>query len=291
MTVLGMIGLGRMGGNMTRRLRDQGVEVVAYDRDAGVSEVADLAELVATLPAPRRVWVMVPAGAPTEDTFAELVPLLSEGDTIVDGGNANWKVTVERAEALAQRGIALVDVGVSGGVWGRQEGYALMVGGTDEAVAGLMPVFDVLRPPEGGFSHAGPPGAGHFAKMIHNGIEYGMMQAFAEGVELLDAGGPSEMDLTAIVTGWQHGSVVRSWLLDLLVLALQDEENFASIRGYAEDSGEGRWTVEEAIATATPAPVITAALYARFASRQDDAMAMRVVAALRQQFGGHPVQS
>ncbi len=291
MTVLGMIGLGRMGGNMTRRLRDHDIEVVAYDRDPAVSEVANLAELVAALPAPRRVWVMVPAGAPTEDTFAELVPLLDEGDTIVDGGNANWNATVERAAGFAQQGIKLVDAGVSGGVWGREEGYALMVGGTDEAVAGLMPVFDALRPPEGGFSHAGPSGAGHFAKMIHNGIEYGMMQALAEGVELLDAGGPDELDVAAIVAGWQHGSVVRSWLLDLLVLALQDEENFASIRGYAEDSGEGRWTVEEAIATSTPAPVITAALYARFASRQDDAMAMRVVAALRQQFGGHAVRS
>ena len=291
MTTLGMVGLGRMGGNMTRRLRDHGIEVVAYDHDPTVSEVADLDALVAALPTPRLVWIMVPAGAPTDQTMDLLADLLAPGDTIVDGGNANWRTTVARAQSLAERDIHLVDAGVSGGVWGRDEGYALMVGGDADVLAPLQPVLDALRPAEGGFSHAGPVGAGHYAKMIHNGIEYGMMQALAEGVELLDAGGPAGMDTTAVVQGWQHGSVVRSWLLDLLVRALEDEEAFAQIRGWADDSGEGRWTVEEAIATATPAPVITAALYARFASRQDDPLAMRVVAALRQQFGGHAVHS
>ncbi|GGI07055.1 phosphogluconate dehydrogenase (NAD(+)-dependent, decarboxylating) [Egicoccus halophilus] len=291
MTTLGMVGLGRMGGNMTRRLRDRGIEVVAYDRDPGLAEVADLAALVDALPSPRLVWLMLPAGAPTDDTIDQLVDHLDDGDTIVDGGNANWRTTVARAERLREHGLELVDAGVSGGVWGYDEGYALMVGGTDAAVARLQPVFDALRPEEGGFSHAGPVGAGHYAKMIHNGIEYGMMQAFAEGIELLEAGGPGDVDVTEVVRGWQHGSVVRSWLLDLLVRALEDEESFAAIRGWAEDSGEGRWTVEEAIATATPAPVITAALYARFASRQDDPLAMRVIAALRQQFGGHAVRS
>jgi len=290
-TTLGMVGLGRMGGNMTRRLRERGIEVVAYDRDPALAEVADLHALVGSLPTPRTVWLMLPAGPPTGDTIEVLVPLLDPGDTIVDGGNANWRTTVARGAALAEHGIALVDAGVSGGVWGYEEGYALMVGGEADAVERLQPVFDALRPDEGGFSHAGPVGAGHYAKMIHNGIEYGMMQAFAEGIELLEAGGPGGIDRNAVVHGWQHGSVVRSWLLDLLVRALDDEEGFAAIRGWAEDSGEGRWTVEEAIATATPAPVITAALFARFASRQEDPLAMRVVAALRQQFGGHAVRS
>ena len=291
MTTLGMVGLGRMGGNMVRRLRERDIEVVAYDRDVAVSEVADLHALVAALARPRLVWLMLPAGAATDDTIDALVPLLDAGDTIVDGANADWRTTLARGETLAGHGIAFVDVGVSGGVWGYDEGYALMVGGDADAVERLMPVFDALRPEEGGFAHAGPVGAGHYAKMIHNGIEYGMMQAFAEGIELLEAGGPGGIDRNAVVRGWQHGSVVRSWLLDLLVRALDDEEGFAAIRGWADDSGEGRWMVEEAIATATPAPVITAALYARFASRQDDPLAMRVVAALRQQFGGHAVRS
>lgn len=286
-----MVGLGRMGGNMTRRLREHDIEVVAYDHDPALTEVADLHALVAALSRPRTVWLMLPAGEPTDTTVEALLPLLDAGDTIVDGGNANWRTTVARAAALADRGIDLVDVGVSGGVWGRDHGYALMVGGDTEAVGRLRPVLDALRPADGGFSHAGPVGSGHYAKMIHNGIEYGMMQALAEGVELLDAGGPDGVDTTAVVRGWQHGSVVRSWLLDLLVAAVDDQDAFARIRGWADDSGEGRWTVEEAIATATPAPVITAALYARFASRQDDPLAMRVVAALRQQFGGHAVRS
>jgi 6-phosphogluconate dehydrogenase len=288
---LGMVGLGRMGGNMVERLRAHGIEVAAYDRDPQLSEVADLAGLVGMLAAPRQVWLMLPAGEPTEDTIGSLLSLLSEGDTIIDGGNADWRTTVARAASLREHGIELVDVGVSGGVWGRDEGYALMVGGRDQVVSALRPVFEALQPDGGGFSHAGPVGAGHYAKMVHNAIEYGMMQAFGEGVELLEAGGPDGVDVPAVLAGWQHGSVIRSWLLDLLVRAMEDEDAFARIRGYAEDSGEGRWAVEEAIATATPAPVITAALYARFASRQDDALAMRVVAALRQQFGGHGVRS
>jgi 6-phosphogluconate dehydrogenase len=290
-TTLGMIGLGRMGGNMVRRLRARGVDVVAYDHDPSRTEVDDLTALVDALPAPRLVWLMLPAGDPTAATLEALRSLLSRGDVVVDGGNANWRTTVERAARLAEQGIELVDAGVSGGLWGADHGYGLMVGGSEGAVGSLRPVFEALRPEEGGFSHAGPVGAGHFAKMIHNGIEYGMMQAFAEGVELLDAGGPEGVDVPAVLDGWRHGTVIRSWLLDLLVDALQDEQGFAAIRGYAEDSGEGRWTVEEAIATATPAPVITAALYARFASRQDDPLAMRVIAALRQRFGGHEVRS
>jgi 6-phosphogluconate dehydrogenase len=289
--VLGMVGLGRMGGNMVRRLRERGVEVVGYDRDPQLTEAADLEELLMELTPPRLVWLMLPAGAATDETIGELTPLLGTGDTLVDGSNANWRTTVARAAALEAYGIELVDVGVSGGVWGLEEGYGLMVGGSETAVRRLRPALDALRPDEGGYSHAGPVGAGHFAKMIHNGIEYGMMQAMAEGVELLQAGGPDGVDVPAVLEGWQQGTVIRSWLLDLLVRALRDEEGFARIRGYAEDSGEGRWTVEEAIATATPAPVITAALYARFGSRQDDALAMRVIAALRQQFGGHGVRS
>jgi 6-phosphogluconate dehydrogenase len=288
---VGMVGLGRMGGNMVQRLRERGVEVVGYDRDPQRSEVEDLDELLLTLTPPRLVWLMLPAGEPTDEVIRALEPRLSAGDTIVDGSNANWRTTVDRAAALEGRGIELVDVGVSGGIWGREAGYGLMVGGSETAIRRLRPVLDALRPVEGGFSHAGPVGAGHFAKMIHNGIEYGMMQALAEGVELLDAGGPDGVDVPAVLAGWQHGTVIRSWLLDLLVRAMGDEADFAAIRGYVEDSGEGRWTVEEAIRTATPAPVITAALYARFASRQDDALAMRVIAALRQQFGGHGVRS
>jgi 6-phosphogluconate dehydrogenase len=285
-----MVGMGRMGGGMLRRLRTRAIDVVGYDREPQLSEVDDLAGLVDLLTPPRRVWLMLPAGAPTEATVRELGDLLSPGDTVIDGSNSNWRTTVDRASWLGQRGIDLVDVGVSGGVWGHDDGYGLMVGGSVAALERLRPVLDALRPDEGGFSHAGPVGAGHFAKMIHNGVEYGMMQALAEGFELLGAGGPEGVDVPAVLDGWRHGTVIRSWLLDLLVRAVTDEAGFERIRGYAEDSGEGRWTVEEAVATATPAPVITAALYARFASRQEDPPAMRVVAALRQQFGGHSVR-
>jgi 6-phosphogluconate dehydrogenase len=288
--VLGMVGMGRMGANMAERLRAGGLEVIAYDRDPSRADVADLPALVDALPPPRLVWLMLPAGAATQETLDALAGLLDAGDTVVDGGNANWRETVERARVLAAGGIELVDVGVSGGVWGAAAGYGLMVGATPGAFERLRPVLDVLRPDDGGLAHAGPTGAGHFAKMVHNGVEYGMMQSLAEGVELLHAGGPRDVDVPSILRGWQRGTVVRSWLLDLLVRAMEDEEAFAAIRDCAEDSGEGRWTVDEAVRTGTPAPAITAALYARFASRQEESLAMRVVAALREQFGGHAVR-
>ena len=289
--VLGMVGLGRMGGAMRERLQARDVAVVGLDRDAGVSDVADLAALVRALVPPRVVWLMLPAGSATRDTIDELLPLLAAGDMVVDGSNARWQDTRAAAQRSRERGVELVDVGVSGGVWGRDEGYGLMVGGSETAVRRLRPVFDALRPESGGFSHAGPVGAGHFAKMVHNAIEYGMMQALAEGVELLEAGGPEDVDVVAVLRGWRDGTVIRSWLLDLTVRAMEDTVGFAQTRGYVDDTGEGRWAVAEAVATATPAPVITAALYARFASRQPDALAMRVVAALRDQFGGHGVRT
>jgi 6-phosphogluconate dehydrogenase len=291
MTTVGMIGQGRMGAGMTERLRAAGIEVVAFDRDPSRSDVADLGALVNGLVPPRLVWLMVPAGDPTAETIDGLVPLLSAGDTVVDGGNQHWRETVARSGQLASHGIDLVDVGVSGGIWGREHGYALMIGGPEGAVARLAPVLEALRPVDGGLVHAGAAGAGHFAKMIHNGIEYGMMQSLAEGVELLSSGGPEDLDVTAVLRGWQHGTVIRSWLLDLLLLALEDDEELARLRGHVQDSGEGRWTVEHAVATATPAPAITAALYARFASRQEDPLAMRVLAALRREFGGHEARS
>ena len=286
---IGMIGLGKMGGNMAERLRRGGHEVVGYDRDPQVSDVGSLKDLVDRLDAPRTVWVMVPSGAPTRATVAELAELLSPGDVVIDGGNSHYADDRKHAEDLGAKGIGFVDVGVSGGVWGLEYGYALMVGGTTEDVRRLMPIFETLKPEgEDGFVHAGGHGAGHFAKMVHNGIEYGMMQSFAEGWELLEAS-----DLVTDVAGcfksWRSGTVIRSWLLDLLVRALEDDADLSELRGYAQDSGEGRWAVQAAVEHAVPLPVITAALYARFASRQDDSPAMKVVAALRNQFGGHAV--
>ncbi|MGH9002089.1 MAG: phosphogluconate dehydrogenase (NAD(+)-dependent, decarboxylating) [Acidimicrobiia bacterium] len=284
---LGMVGLGRMGGNMAERLRRAGHEVVGYDRDPGVSDVPSLAGLVEALgPGPRVVWVMVPAGEPTRATIADLAGLLSAGDLIVDGGNSNYRDSISRSKELAERAIGFLDVGVSGGVWGLENGYGLMVGGTPEHFELLKPVLVALAPDEGGLAHVGPSGAGHFTKMVHNGIEYGLMQAYAEGYELL-AASDLGIDVNGAVDAWRHGTVIRSWLLELLHLALVDDPGLVSIKGWAEDSGEGRWTVEEAVRLAVPAPVITAALYARFASRQDDSPAMKVIAALRQQFGGH----
>jgi 6-phosphogluconate dehydrogenase len=285
---LGLVGLGRMGGNMRGRLRTAGHEVVGYDRNPEVSDVASLADLVERLDAPRAVWVMVPA-AVTEATIDELAALLAEGDLIIDGGNSRFSADGPRAERLAQRGIGYMDVGVSGGVWGLENGYALMVGGDDEHVARLAPVFDALKP-EGqfGFVHAGPVGAGHYAKMVHNGIEYGLMHAYAEGYELLTA---SELvtDVPGVIKSWRDGSVVESWLLDLLDRALDEDPELTNLSGYADDTGEGRWTVEEAIRLAVPMNVIAASLFARFVSRQEDSPAMKAVAALRQQFGGHAV--
>jgi 6-phosphogluconate dehydrogenase len=284
---LGMVGLGRMGANMAERLRAHGHEVLGYDRRRDVSDVAGIAELVAALRRPRVVWVMVPAGDPTEAVITHLAELLSPGDVIVEGGNSNWNHTVRRAHATHLRGIGYVDAGVSGGVWGRENGYCLMVGGAAEHVAVAQPAFDALAAP-GGFAHLGGPGAGHFAKMVHNGIEYGLMQAYAEGYDLLRHAG-LDLDVDATIEVWRHGSVIRSWLLDLIGTALQQRPGLADIAGVAQDSGEGRWMLQAAVDRGVPLPAISAALFARFASRQPDSLAMRLVAALREQFGGHAV--
>ncbi len=292
MTHIGLIGLGKMGGNMRQRLRNKGVEVTGYARSRDVSDVDSIADLVAALPTPRTVWVMVPHGQPTDDVINELVKHLDKGDLIIEGGNSRFSEDIRHANELAERGIAYLDCGVSGGVWGLENGYGLMVGGDKANVDRAMPIFDALRPEgnrEEGFVHVGDVGAGHYAKMVHNGIEYGMMQAFAEGYELL-AKKDIIKDVHGTFAAWQRGTVVRSWLLDLLVRALKEDPNLDQIRGYVEDSGEGRWTVEEAIANAVPMPAITASLFARFASRQDDSPAMKAVAALRNQFGGHAVK-
>ena len=283
-----MIGLGRMGGNMAARLGAAGHEVIGYDAFSDASQVGTLAELVAKLDAPRVVWSMVPAGDATEGVIGELAGLLATGDVVVDGGNSNWRDSVRRGGELGERGIGFVDAGTSGGVWGREEGYSLMVGGAPEHVALAQPLFDALRPPEGGFVHAGPVGTGHFTKMVHNGIEYGLMQAYAEGYELLDRSGLG-IDVEGVLDAWRHGSVVRSWLLDLMVLALQQTPDLDGIAGVAQDSGEGRWTVVEAIERGVATPVISAALHARFVSQVDESVAMKAVAALRNQFGGHAV--
>ncbi|MDQ1616293.1 MAG: 6-phosphogluconate dehydrogenase, partial [Actinomycetota bacterium] len=259
-----------------------------YDHNAEISDASDLKDLVGKLPAPKVVWVMVPSGEPTRDTVHQLGELLGEGDVVVDGGNSRFTDDAEHAAHLRERGIGFVDAGVSGGIWGLENGYALMVGGAAEDVAKVQPAFDALKPADEGFVHAGPVGAGHFAKMVHNGIEYGLMQAYAEGFELLEASKVVE-DVPGVITSWTQGTVIRSWLLDLLVLALEKDPSLAELQGYVDDSGEGRWTVEEAINHAVPLPVISAALFARFASRQDDSPAMKAVAALRNQFGGHAV--
>ncbi|GHD32533.1 phosphogluconate dehydrogenase (NAD(+)-dependent, decarboxylating) [Nocardiopsis kunsanensis] len=286
---LGMIGLGKMGGNMAARLREKGHEVVGYDVTSDQRDVDSLADLVARLEAPRVVWVMVPAGDPTARTVAELGELLGEGDLVVEGGNTHYVDDRTRAETLAAKGIGYLDVGVSGGVWGRQNGYGIMVGGDAGQVEQARPLFESLTPDEGGgFVHSGAVGAGHFVKMVHNGIEYGMMQSFAEGFELMAASGIVD-DVPGTFESWREGTVVRSWLLDLLSRALEEDPELAELRGYAQDSGEGRWTVQAAVDHAVPAPAITAALFARFASRQDDSPAMKVVSALRNQFGGHAV--
>ncbi len=291
MAQLGMIGLGKMGGNMAERLRRGGHEVVGFDQDPQVRDVDTLDALVSKLSTPRVVWVMVPAGQPTYDTIDALAERLAPGDVIVDGGNSRYTDDQRHSKDLEDKGIGFVDAGVSGGVWGLTEGYALMVGGGKDQVALVQPFFDTLKPAgDSGFVHAGEVGAGHFVKMVHNGIEYGLMQAYAEGWELLDAT-DLVTDVPAVISSWQQGSVIRSWLLDLMVNALTEDAHLEKLRGYAEDSGEGRWTVQAAIDHAVPVPVITAALFARFASRQDDSPAMKVVAALRNQFGGHAVTS
>ena len=289
---IGLVGLGKMGGNMRSRLRKGGVEVTGFARTREVSDVDTIEEMVSKISSPRIVWVMVPHGKPTNEIIDKLETLLDKGDLVIEGGNSRFTDDVRHAEQLSKKGIGYLDCGVSGGVWGLENGYGLMVGGPKNLVDVAMPVFDALRP-EGerseGFVHVGDVGAGHYAKMVHNGIEYGMMQSFAEGYELLN-----KKDIIKDVHGtfkaWQRGTVVRSWLLDLLVRALEEDPNLDRIRCYVEDSGEGRWTVEEAIANGVPMPAITASLFARFASRQDDSDAMKAVAALRQQFGGHAVK-
>jgi 6-phosphogluconate dehydrogenase len=281
-----------MGFNMRERLRAGGHEVVGYDRNAEVSDSSSLADMVSKLEAPRIVWIMVPAGGPTRDTVAELAELLSAGDLVIDGGNSKFTDDKINSETLAARQVGYLDCGVSGGVWGKDNGYGLMVGGAQADVERAMPIFDALRPEgprEEGFSHAGEVGAGHYSKMIHNGIEYGIMQAYAEGYELLEAADVVE-NVPEAFESWREGTVIRSWLLDLLVLSLKDDNHLAKIRGYADDSGEGRWTVEAAIDHAVPMPAISAALFARFASRQDDSPAMKAIAAMRNQFGGHAVK-
>jgi 6-phosphogluconate dehydrogenase len=288
---IGLVGLGKMGGNMRTRLRDAGHRVVGYDRNADLADVDSLEKLVAELPQPRVVWVMVPSGDPTRETVARLGELLEEGDLVVDGGNSKWTDDQRNAEMLGAKGIGFVDCGVSGGVWGLKNGYALMCGGSDEDVAKVQPALDALKPAEGGFVHAGrKPGAGHFAKMVHNGIEYAMMQSYAEGWELLEKVDLVE-NVSEVFDSWRSGTVIRSWLLDLLVAAVEEDEHLDKISGYAEDSGEGRWTVEAAIDNAVPMNVIAASLFARFTSRQDDSPAMKAIAAMRNQFGGHAVRT
>ena len=291
---IGLIGLGKMGNNMRARLERKGIEVTGYDTNPDVSDVATLADLVAALPAPRTVWVMVPAGAVTDSVVNDLAGLLEAGDLVIDGGNSKFTEDFKHAARLSKTGVDFVDAGVSGGVWGLDNGYGLMVGGSDAQVQRVMPVFDALRPDgprDEGFVHVGEVGAGHYAKMVHNGIEYALMQAYAEGYELLDTRKDIIKDVTGTFKAWQRGTVVRSWLLDLLVRALEQDPEFEHIEGYVNDSGEGRWTVEEALNNAVPMPTISASIFARFVSRQEDSPAMKAVAALRNQFGGHAVKA
>jgi len=288
---LGMVGLGRMGAGMTERLRRGGHEVVGYDRDAKVSEVASLDELVAKLAPPRTVWMMVPSGDPTEQSIETLAKLVAPGDLLVDGGNSYFRDSIRRSERLAGNGVLFVDAGVSGGIWGLQEGFCLMVGGTNASIETLRPALETLAPPDG-WAHVGPSGAGHFVKMVHNGIEYGLMQAYAEGFEIMKSSKlyPT-LDMHQIAEVWRHGSVVRSWLLDLGARALSSDPALSELKGYVQDSGEGRWTVMEAMEEDVPAPVIALSLFRRFASRQEDSFANRMLAALRREFGGHAVKT
>ncbi len=297
---LGMIGLGRMGANMTTRLIQGGHDLVVFDRSAdavhaaangGATGADSLLNLVQQLAAPRAVWVMVPSGAPTEDTVKELAGLLSPGDTVIDGGNSNYKDTVRRGRELSAAGLHFVDSGTSGGVWGLKEGYSLMIGGDVDAVEHLRPIFATLAPgAELGWGRVGPTGSGHFTKMIHNGIEYGMMQAFAEGFAILKKKTEFGLDLHQIAEIWQHGSVVRSWLLDLTAEALKEDQDLKDIAPFVSDSGEGRWTVAEAIELDVPAPVITHSLLARLRSRDEVGYADRMLSAMRNQFGGHAIK-
>jgi 6-phosphogluconate dehydrogenase len=295
---LGMIGLGRMGANMTTRLIRGGHQVVAYDHDPaavqrsigdGATGASSLADFIGKLAAPRAVWIMVPAGDPTDSTIGELLGLLQPGDVIIDGGNSRWTDSKQRYLRCGDKGVSFVDAGTSGGVWGLENGYCLMVGGDADAVKRVEPIFLTLAPP-GGYAHVGPSGAGHFSKMVHNGIEYGMLAAYGEGFEILEKS-EYTFDLHQIASIWRYGSVVRSWLLDLLELALKGDPELKKVKGWVADSGEGRWTVQAAIDEDVPAPVITASLMSRFSSRQEESFSAKVIASLRNEFGGHPVKS
>lgn len=297
---LGLIGLGKMGANMNFRLLQGGHQMVVNNRsqepvqvavEAGATAATSFADLVGKLKTPRAVWLMIPAGAPTDAAIEELMTLLEVGDTIIDGGNSNYKDSMRHAEQVAARGLHFVDVGTSGGIWGLKEGYSMMIGGEKEVVERLRPIFETLAPaPDKGWGYVGPAGAGHFVKMVHNGIEYGLMQAYAEGFEVLKAKEAMQLDLHQIAEIWQTGSVVRSWLLDLIALALEGDPNLSTIKPWVADSGEGRWTVAEAIDLDIPAPVITLSLMMRLVSRQDDSYAAKLLAAMRNQFGGHAVK-
>jgi 6-phosphogluconate dehydrogenase len=294
---LGMIGLGRMGANMTTRLQRGGHHVVAYDRDPsavqrtegdGATGASSLNDLVAKLTAPRAVWIMVPAGEPTDSTIGALLALLQPGDVIIDGGNSRWTDSKQRYLRCKDKGVSFVDAGTSGGVWGLANGYCLMVGGDDDAVTRVEPIFLTLAPKDG-YAHVGPSGAGHFSKMVHNGIEYGMLAAYGEGFEILEKS-EYDYDLHELASIWRYGSVVRSWLLELLELALKDDPELSKVKGWIDDSGEGRWTVQAAIDESVPAPVITMSLLSRFVSRQEESYSAKVIAALRNQFGGHAIK-
>ncbi len=296
---LGMIGLGRMGGNMTERLLRGGHQVVAYDPNAaavaavrtkGAAGTSGLADLVGKLPSPRVIWLMVPSGAPVDDTIAALLPLLEEGSLLVDGGNSNFRDTLRRSALLHGHGIELVDCGTSGGIWGLENGYCLMVGGSADALRRLDPVLRTLAPQDG-YAHVGPTGAGHYVKMVHNGIEYALLEAYAEGYEILHASKQFELDLYRIAAVWNRGSVVRSWINELAERAFARDATLRDLKGWVDDSGEGRWTIQEAIDLDVPVPAITLALFARFRSRQQESFGAKVIAALRHEFGGHPVKS
>jgi 6-phosphogluconate dehydrogenase len=291
---IGMVGLGRMGANMTRRLLEAGHEVVAFDLDAeavagivseGATGAASIEEIVTNLESPRHVWLMVPAGGPTEAAIRDVAAALSEGDVIIDGGNSRYTDSMRRAEEVAGKGISFVDAGVSGGIWGLENGFALMVGGSEEVCQRLEPIFTALAP-EGGYARVGDTGAGHFVKMVHNGIEYALMQSYGEGFALLQSS-DFHLDLAQIASLWTKGTVIRSWLLELAARALDADPKLSAVEGYVQDSGEGRWTVEEAIDAAVPVPTIALSLFARFASRDDDAFSDKLIAALRKEFGGH----
>jgi 6-phosphogluconate dehydrogenase len=293
---LGFIGLGKMGGNMVQRLLLHGHQVVVYDRSAeainqlvakGAVAASSMEDLAAKLEGRKIIWLMVPSGKPVDDTLTQLMEVLNANDIIIDGGNSNYKETKARAERVSEKNMYFLDCGTSGGVWGLQNGYSLMSGGNKEASEYIYPIYKSLAPTDG-YTYCGESGAGHFVKMVHNGIEYGMMQSFAEGFEIMEKS-PYNLDLTAIASGWQYSSVVRSWLLELMVLALKEDPKLESIKGYVEDSGEGRWTIEAAMELNVPAHVITASLYTRFQSRQQESFAMKVLASLRNQFGGHAV--